>query len=166
MTMSLSSRSPRICLRRKESVAAPPIGRRPRHCDSRFCLCPTKAEGGRQLRRPQVCYEKRPGKRAFGKRPRRWALLHKQLLCRRFYTPPRHGPDANHQTGISRKAVARIIDLQPKRRAFTPAGTASPRSITFERPSTVLSDPDAADRLSASLDLALACYKSRADEAY
>jgi hypothetical protein len=84
------------------------------------------------------------------------------------FTPAPHdmGPDANHQTGIGRKAVARIIDLQPKRRAFTPAGTASPRSMTFERPSTVLSDPDAADSLSASLDLALGCYKSRADEAY
>jgi hypothetical protein len=39
----------------------------------------TKAEGGRQLRRPQV-WENAPG-RAFGRCPRRWALLHRQFLC-------------------------------------------------------------------------------------
>jgi hypothetical protein len=39
------------------------------------------------------------------------------------------------------------------------------RLITFERPSTRLSDPDTADRLAARLDaLTLYCCKSNADE--
>jgi hypothetical protein len=42
---------------------------------------------------------------------------------------------------------------------------ATARSITFERPSTGLSDPDAPDGLPGSLNLALCCYKSGADEA-
>jgi hypothetical protein len=38
--------------------------------------------------------------------------------------------------------------------------------ISKERPRAGLSDPDAADSLPASLNLALCCYKSGADEAH
>jgi hypothetical protein len=73
----------------------------------------------------------------------------------------------------SRHRMGRDAQLHPTRKADARRSGRVPsygwdaglRSITFERQATRLSDPDAADRL-ASLNLALCCCKSSADEVH
>jgi hypothetical protein len=57
-------------------------------------------------------------------------------------------------------------DLPPKKAAIALSQRRCLRSVTFERPSACLGDPDAAHSLPASLDLALYCCKSGAPEAH
>jgi hypothetical protein len=88
-------------------------------------------------------------------------------------TPMNHGPGANYHSDVSWKAVARIIDFQPKIASYPLPHSRqncrhrfpSLRSITFERPPAGLSDPDAADSSPASLNLALCSCESGVDEA-
>jgi hypothetical protein len=104
------------------------------------------------------------------------ALAASYLACRlivwtreiiTFVAPAHPARRAYHPTRESNAGRGRGVPEQKAQLMELPGKIAlTIRSITFERPSTGLSNPYAADSLPAGLNLTLCCCKSGADEAH